>query len=91
MTESNDRSMALYQVEGFGKQPTIEEIATKLDLPPVDIDRTFGVVLLDPRRGMYCVQVRGEKPASYDKESGAYQGPWSSPNIESLDDIDPPQ
>jgi len=69
--------------------PNVAEVAQQLGVKPEDIDRTFGVVPIDPERGLYAVQVRSGK--AQPSASGEYQGPWSNPRIEPFGPIQPPK
>lgn len=60
--------------------PSLEEAARQLGIDPNDMDASFGVVPIDPQRGLYAVQIRSKKPQQ--PASGQYQGPWSNPRIE---------
>jgi hypothetical protein len=63
-----------------GGAPTLADAAKRLHVDLSDMDATFGVVPVDPDRGLYAVQVRtGRAP----KQTGStdYQGPWSNPTI----------
>ena len=78
---TDDIPMALYSVEGFNLPPSPEVVAEKLGISPSDIDRAFGVILIDPKRGMYCVQARVDQ-SKQSEFSSPHIGPWSSPKIE---------
>jgi hypothetical protein len=73
--------MTLMTVTGANGPPTLEAAAAELGVTIEDIDSSFGIVLVDPQRGLYCVQVRADRlPA----EAGAgepYRGPFSNPKI----------
>ena len=60
--------------------PSLGEAAKRLGVELSDMDATFGVVPVDPDRGMYAVQVRaGRVPKQ--AEGSDYRGPWSNPAI----------
>lgn len=45
----------LLTVEGFDSKPTFEIVAETLGIPLINIDQTYGIILLDPKKGIYCV------------------------------------
>jgi hypothetical protein len=63
--------------------PSIAAAAAQLGVKPEDIDAAYGVVPVDPDRGLYAVQVRADR-LSKQPQSGreGYNGPWSNPRIE---------
>lgn len=71
---------ALFTIQNEQGAPSLEEAARKLGLAASDLEDAFGVVLLDPKRGMYCVQVRGEKVDQV-AEGEEKQGPFADPEI----------
>lgn len=74
----NDRAGPLVSVEGFDEQPTLEAVAKSLGVPQDNIDANFGVVLIDPRSGTYCVQLKADAPLDSISEEN---GPWANPPI----------
>jgi hypothetical protein len=71
-------------VEGFMERPSLELIAQKLGISTDDLDPGFGVNLIDPAGGVYCVQVRlGSEMRSLRKFDSS-EGPWSSPRIDTF-------
>jgi hypothetical protein len=76
--------MVLRSVEGFSEPPSIETVAEKLGVSPNAIDQAYGVILIDPSRGMYCVQVREPQPPNKSDTSSPYNGPWASPKIDTF-------
>jgi hypothetical protein len=67
-----------------GSAPTYESVARQIGVDPEDIDRSFGIVLLDPTRSLYAVQARADRiPTTTAAES--YQGPFANPEIGPLD------
>jgi hypothetical protein len=63
--------------------PTVEDAARQLGVPVAAVDRTFGVVTIDPKQGLYSVQVDA---AHLPPEQAAdeFSGPFSNPRIESF-------
>ncbi|HEY7299519.1 MAG TPA: hypothetical protein VH684_16555 [Xanthobacteraceae bacterium] len=63
--------------------PSIAAAAKQLGVKPEDIDAAYGVVPVDPGRGLYAVQVRADRlPRQPQSGREGYQGPWSNPRIE---------
>lgn len=62
--------------------PSLGEAARQLGVEVEDMDAIFGVVPIDPNRGIYAVQVRaGKLPAQQRGKPEDYRGPWSNPRI----------
>ena len=62
--------------------PSLAEAAKLLGVAPADIDPAFGVVPVDPQRGLYAVQVAVGRGAPRSAEPGKpYAGPWANPRI----------
>jgi len=83
-------AMALMTVQGSGQQaPSLAEAAAQLGVSTQDLDEKFGVVPVDPSRGLYSVQVReGSVPATSDAGQ-PYRGPFSNPRIAPFGPIEP--
>jgi hypothetical protein len=64
-----------------GRAPTLEFAAEQLHVAVDDLDRDFGVVAIDPRRGLYCVEVRADRLPPELAERRAFRGPYSNPKI----------
>jgi hypothetical protein len=63
--------------------PSLGEAARQLGVAVEDMDAAFGVVPIDPDRGIYAVQVRaGKLPGQQGVPPKDYHGPWSNPRIE---------
>ncbi len=72
--------MALATVVAPGHSPSIAFAAEQLGVRTSDLDHAYGVVSLDPDRGLYAVLVRADRlPASSKDE--AFRGPYSNPKI----------
>lgn len=73
--------MALMTVQGDAQAaPTYESAARQIGVATEDIDRSFGIVLIDPEKSLYAVQARADRiPAA----TGArpYKGPFADPEI----------
>jgi hypothetical protein len=78
--------MALMTVTGANGPPSLEAAAAELGVTVDDIDQSFGIVAVDPQRGLYCVQVPADRvptdTGSGETGSGeTYRGPFSNPKI----------
>jgi len=72
---------ALMTVHSECGPPTLLEAARQIGVDLDAIDATFGVVLIDPTKGLYSVQVDADRlPAEAADET--YRGPFSNPRIE---------
>jgi hypothetical protein len=57
--------------------PSIAAAANQLGVKPEDIDAAYGVVPVDPDRGLYAVQVRADRlPRQLEGVGEGYRGPW---------------
>jgi hypothetical protein len=71
-------ALELMTVELHGS-PTLAAAAKSLGVAPADIDATYGVVPVDPDRGLFAVRVKsGAIPASPEE---AFHGPFADPKI----------
>ena len=70
---------ALMTVTHTNGKPTLEEAAKSLDLAVGALDCSFGVVLIDPAKGLYSVRVDSTK-----LKGASANGPYSDPKIEPL-------
>ena len=69
-------------VQSEGGPPTLEAAARQLGVDVEAVDADFGVVLIDPRQGLYSVQVDASRLPPETVEQNPYRGPFSSPRIE---------
>lgn len=72
--------MPLYTLTGLNQPPTILEAATMLGTTPDAVDPSFGIILIDPIRGRYCVNVHNTAQLDQTKWNGV-EGPWSDPGV----------
>lgn len=72
---------AMYTIEAQQGRPTMAEVARKLQVGEADIDQSFGVVLIDPKRGLYTVRVRQQSGARPDTTDPEVKGPFADPGI----------
>ena len=61
------------------EKPTLAEAAAALHVAVEALDASFGVITVDPRRGLHTVLVQGEVPEGL---ASGIQGPFSNPRIE---------
>lgn len=78
--------MAMYTIRGCDKPPDIVEVAKVLKVSVEDIDASFGVVSVDQDQGLYCVMADYNKVSSSFGKTKQYEGPWSTPGIQSAAD-----
>jgi len=65
--------------------PSIERAAEMLGVNAEAMDRGFGVVLIDPSKHLYAVQVRASAlPASGTGSADGYSGPFANPRIDTF-------
>ena len=70
-------------VECLSPSPTIKDAAKALGVPVSAIDPAFGVIIIDPQRHLFAVQV--ESTAVTGGEGAkSYRGPFSNPRIETF-------
>jgi len=69
----------LYTVERPGGPPSLVEAAAALHKPIEDLDAGYGVVTVDPRRGLYAVRAKSGAPSA--KATTDSSGPYSDPQI----------
>jgi hypothetical protein len=75
-----EEPMVLMVVKGDKGAPTLVDAARQLKLAIKDLDADFGVVAVDPSRGLYSVRARADQVQP--GESSEYRGPFSDPKIE---------
>jgi len=75
--------MPLYTLTGLNQSPTILEAATMLGTTPDAVDPNFGIILIDPTRGRYCVNVHNSAQLDQSKWIGV-EGPWSDPGVNAM-------
>jgi hypothetical protein len=78
-------AMSLMTISSPGEKPGIGRAAEILGISPDAVDASFGVVAIDPGRGLYAVQVRTSAlpdRGSSGQEESPYRGPFSNPRIE---------
>jgi hypothetical protein len=73
--------MALMTVAGKDQAPSLDAAAQQLGVRTEDIDRDYGVVAVDPERGLYAVMVRADRLPP-EKPADSYRGPFANPKIE---------
>jgi hypothetical protein len=80
---SKSSPFVLMTVVASQGEPSLADASKQLGVGVEDMDGTFGIVPVDPEKGIYAVQVRSDKlPAKQpESESSEYGGPWSNPRI----------
>ena len=72
---------ALMTVRSKEGPPTLVEAARQLGVPVDAVDPHFGVVTIDPKQGLYSVQVDAARLPP-EPTGGEFTGPFSDPRIE---------
>jgi hypothetical protein len=79
------RDMVLMTIACPEGEPGLDRAAELLGVPAAEMDKGFGVVVLDPQKGLYAVQVHetaiSQRPTA-DTGGQAVKGPFSNPRIE---------
>jgi len=65
------------------KEANVHHVVKKLKIPKEDIDLEFGVVNIDPKKGLYAILVEG-KAARQAGKRREVKGPFSNPKIEAF-------
>lgn len=86
--DSTKHPTALLTVRGSGSQPSLETAARQLGVAFADIDASFGVVPVDPGKGLYCVQVRADRVPKDLGSQRPYVGPFANPEIAAFGPVD---
>jgi hypothetical protein len=73
---------ALMTVQSENGPPTLEAAARQLDVVVEAVDASYGVVPIDPKQGLYSVQVDAAQLPNESPMDELYRGPFSSPRIE---------
>ncbi len=71
----------LMTFEAKGTAPTIQSAARKLGVAPTALDADFGVLAIDPDRGMFTVRVMDEAAVQRSAVRTGVGGPFSNPRI----------
>jgi hypothetical protein len=61
--------------------PDLEAAAAQLGVSPAAVDAAFGVVPIDPRRGLYSVMVRVDALPGGGEGAEPFPGPYANPEI----------
>lgn len=72
-------SGVMFTVELLIADPTLSDAAQELHVQVADLDPSFGVVLINPRKHLYTVLVRDYAASSAQGTKG--EGPYSNPGI----------
>jgi hypothetical protein len=77
---SEGSNYALMTVKGGRTAPSLAEAAKQLGLEEDALDRNFGVVIIDPDRGLFSVRVDASKlSGDFDPEKGPFSDPPIAP------------
>jgi hypothetical protein len=71
----------MFTIEWPSGQPSLAEAARVLKVQESDLDRSFGVVLIDPDTNEYTVLCRSQACGSVDQPGPGVKGPYSNPGI----------
>ncbi len=75
----------LMTVTSPGLKPDLKRAADILKVSLKSVDSNFGVVAVDPDKGIYAVQVAAEAlPAQAQQSPKSFSGPFSNPRIEAF-------
>jgi hypothetical protein len=73
---------AIMTVQSENGPPTLEAAARQLGVVMEAVDASYGVVPIDPKRGLYSVQVDAALLPNESPTDEPYRGPFSNPRIE---------
>lgn len=71
----------MFTIEWPSGQPSLADAARILNVQESDLDRSFGVVLIDPDTHEYTVLCRSQACASGAPPGPGVKGPYSNPGI----------
>jgi hypothetical protein len=71
----------MFTVEWPHGTPSLADAARTLQVQESDLDRSFGVVLIDPIKNEYTVLCRSPACASVPQPKPGVRGPYSNPGI----------
>jgi hypothetical protein len=71
----------MYTISSPSGQPTLSDAAQKLRVSEDDLDKSYGVVLIDPKKSLYAVLVRQTAVQSPSALDPSVQGPFANPEI----------
>jgi hypothetical protein len=71
----------MYTIEAPHGRPTLAQAAQMLQVHESELDPSFGVVLIDPKRGLYTVRVCEQSGAKPDTTNPRVKGPFANPGI----------
>jgi hypothetical protein len=80
-----DDAKVMMTVESPAAAPGLARAAEIIGVPLKALDRDFGVVPIDPERGLYAVMVREDAVRGRSRsEERPFSGPFSNPKIEAF-------
>jgi hypothetical protein len=71
----------MFTIEWSQGKPSLADAAHILQVQESDLDRSFGVVLIDPDKNEYTVLCRSQACASVGEPRPGVKGPYSNPSI----------
>lgn len=71
-------------VTGSNGPPSLAEAAAQLGIALSDLNADFGVVVVDPERRLYAVEVDSTRIPLKESEGQPFRGPFSNPRIEPM-------
>jgi len=69
-------------LNGWTKEPTVDEVMEELGLTQEEIDREYGVQMIDPVAGDYVILVEEEAAKRVSSAHADVSGPYANPRIE---------
>jgi hypothetical protein len=72
---------ALMTITAPAGPPTLAQAADQLGISPSKLNSAFGVVPVDPDKGLYAVEVEADAVSAATRAT-PYNGPYSNPRIE---------
>ena len=82
MAQRDEHPTALIVVEATPENATVAFAADQIGVPVDAIDARFGVVLIDPFKGLYTVMVQTDSLPPGFANRRPFRGPYSNPRIE---------
>ncbi|MEZ9411693.1 hypothetical protein [Vibrio lentus] len=73
----------LFTLNSYSEKPSLQQVLDEFALQPQDVDSEFGVQMIDPIAGTYCILVE-EKAIHAINGSEKLDGPYSNPIIETF-------
>jgi len=71
----------MYTIESPSGPPSLSDAAQQLHVDRDDLDASFGVVLIDPKKHLYTVLVHENAIDNVRASDDSAEGPFSNPRI----------